>query len=261
MKKLAMLAIILLTALCLAGCVKLHSDTVIEKDGSGTASLTLSLSPTAAEIAQEMKELGMDEEQDMEMPSFDDIKKDDFAKAAEGHGVTITKFEKSTVEGSDQLDIQMDFKDLKGLSFVMGSAMGGEAGDGYGIFEAADGNFVLKQTHYEFSPEELAVLEGPEEASADEGAESTPPGEITDEEKAQRQMALMGKLMGAMAELDVKLTVTVPGEVIESNAMTLEGNTSIWAVNASNMMNQQQADMAPVIKFSSKGLNIEPLKE
>jgi len=64
-----------------------------------------------------------------------------------------------------------------------------------------------------------------------------------------------------MAELDVKFTITVPGEVIESNAPTVEGNTSIWAINASNMMSQQGADMEPVITFSSKGLKITPLEE
>ena len=48
MKKLAMLAtisLIALAALSLTGCIKAHSDTVIEKDGSGTATLTMSMSP------------------------------------------------------------------------------------------------------------------------------------------------------------------------------------------------------------------------
>ena len=263
MKILAMLTVVALASLSLTGCVQMYSDTVIDKDGSGTASLTLSLSPTGAELIKEMKELEMDKDQNMEMPLFEDINKDDLVKAAKGHGVKIKKFEKGTVEGREQIDILMEFEDLEGLSYVMGSAMGGKAGDGYGIFETADGNFVLKATHYDFPAEETEVAENPETATEAEtrSKESSGTPAMTDEEKAQKQMAMMGKLMGAMAELDVKFTITVPGEIIESNAPTVEGNTSVWAVNANNMMSQQGADMEPVITFSSKGLKIKPLEE
>ena len=263
MKKLAMLTIVALAALGLTGCVQMYSDTIIEKDGSGTASLTLSLSPTGAELIKEMKELEMDQDQNMEMPLFEDINEDDLVKAAKGHGVKIKKFEKSTVEGAEKIDILMEFEDLEGLSYVMGSSMGGEAGTGYGIFETADGNFILKAAHYDFPADEtegVEVIETAPEAEAQSKESSDTPA-MTEEEKAQKQMALMGKLMGAMAELDIKFTITVPGEIIESNAPTVEGNTSIWAVNASNMMSQQGTDMEPVITFSSNGLKIKPLKE
>ena len=72
----------------------------------------------------------------------------------------------------------------------------------------------------------------------------------------QKQMQVMGTLMGAMAELDVSLKITVPGDIIESNAPVQEGRTSIWAINSSNMMTAGQ-DMEPVITFSGKGLKIK----
>jgi len=264
MKKLAMLAAVALIAMGLTGCVQLHSDTVIAKDGSGTASLTISLSPAMQDLFKDMKDLEMDQDQDMDFPVFDDIKKDDLAKAAEGHGVKIKKFEKAVVNGREQLDIVMDFEDLEGLSYVMSNVMGEEPGDGMGIFETADGNFVLKEAHYDFPAPPAAPAapaEGAEPAPEAESKDSTESPAMTDEEKAQKQMEVMGKMMGAMAELDVKFTITVPGEIIESNAPTVEGNTSIWAINASNMMSQQGQDMDPVITFSSKGLKIKPLKE
>ncbi|MEN8007748.1 MAG: hypothetical protein ABFS42_12080 [Candidatus Krumholzibacteriota bacterium] len=263
MKKLAILAIVALTALSLTGCVKMHTDTIIDKDGSGTASLTMSMSPTGAEIMEEMKELDMDEEQgmDMDMSMFDDIDKDDFTKAAEDHGVTVKKFDKGLVDGREQLDILLEFEDLKGLSYVLGSSMGAETGGGFGIFEAPDGNFILKSTRYDFPPEEIEEMEEIETAPGTDGGESSETSGMTEEEKAQKQMALMGKLMGAMAELDIRFAITVPGEVIESNAPTVEGNTSIWEINASNMMSQQGNQAEPVITFSSKGLDIKPLKE
>ena len=49
-----------------------------------------------------------------------------------------------------------------------------------------------------------------------------------DPEQMQKQMELMGKLMASISELDVSMKITVPGEIVESNAPTVEGNTSIW---------------------------------
>jgi hypothetical protein len=262
MKKFALLAtisLIGLAALSLTGCIQAHSDTVIEKDGSGTATLTMSMSPAMTEVIQEMEELDMTQGQEMDVPKFDDINKDDLVKAAKGHGVKITKFEKGTVDGREKLDIAMDFEDLKSLSYVMGSLMGGNPGEGMGIYETADGNFVLKQATYDFPPEPAGEVEDSEPApKAEDQTEKAP---MTPEEKSAKQMEIYGKLMSTVAELDVRLTVTVPGEIIESNAPTVEGNTSIWAINSSNMMNQQDQDMEPVITFSSKGLKIKALKE
>ena len=67
-------------------------------------------------------------------------------------------------------------------------------------------------------------------------------------------------LLKHVGELDVRRTITVPGEVISSNAREVEGRTSIWAINASNMMSQSQ-DMTPEIVFSGAGLKIKPVKE
>jgi hypothetical protein len=255
MKKFIVLAIVALTALSLSGCIQVKSDTAIEKDGSGTASLAFSLSPGMADAIKEMEELGMDEGQDVDVPKLDEINREDIEKACKGHGVKITKFEKTEAPDT-ALDIALEFEDLKGLSYVMASIMGGEPGEGMGIYETADGNYILKAARYEF-PDEPAkpAKEAPEAAEQSEGPE------LTDEEKAQKQMALYGKMMGAIAELDIRFTVTVPGEVIESNAPTVEGMTSIWAINSGNMMNMQDETMEPVIKFSSEGLDIEPLKE
>ena len=259
MKIFAKLAIIALAATALTGCVQMHSDTIIEKDGSGTATMKLSLSPGMAEAMKEMEDLGMNEGQDMDVPEFDKIDKKELEKAIKGHGVKITKFEKDTTDGNMMVDINLSFEDLKGLSYVMGSIMGDDPGDGMGIFETADGNYVLKQAFYDF-PEEPAKDTDESEDEEEASTKSDAPV-LTDEEKAQKQMALMGKMMGAMGELDIKFTITVPGEIIESNAPVVEGNTSIWAINAGNMMSQQDNDMEPVITFSSKGLKIKPIKE
>ena len=81
-----------------------------------------------------------------------------------------------------------------------------------------------------------------------------------DPAQMQKQMEIMGKLMGAMAELDVSFKITVPGEIVSTNAPLTEGKTSVWSINSGNMMTMDQ-DMEPEIVFSGKGLKLKPIKE
>lgn len=247
--KTRMLPVLLAVAvLGLSGCVQMKSETTIEADGSGTATMQLSLSQTVSEAIKEMQEMDMDMGQDMEFPALDKVKKEDLEKAAEGHGVQIKKFSQDKVDGRDVMSIEMTFKDLKGFSYVMNKVMGEGGGEGgLGIFDAGDGNFVLREAEYDF-PADEPVEEEP--------AEETPAAEM-DPAMMQKQMELMGKLMGAMAEMDIQMFITVPGDIIASSAPTVEGRTSKWIVNSSNMMTMQN-DMTPEITFSGKGLTLKP---
>lgn len=237
--------------LALSGCVQMHSTTTIEADGSGTASMTMSFSQTVAEAMKEMQDSNMDMGQGMEFPSFDDIKKDDLEKAAKEHGVQIKKFSKDMVDGREVMTIELAFKDLKGFSYVMNGVMGEDGGKGgLGIFDAGDGNFVLRSTEYEFPAE----AEAPEEPAEEEA-----PAQQVDPDMAAKQMELMGKLMGAISELDILMEITVPGDIVSSNAPTVEGRKSIWKVNSENMMTVQN-EMEPEITFSGKGLSLKPTK-
>ena len=249
MKRFAMLAMVLGGALALSGCIQLHSDTVIDEDGSGTASLTMSVSTDVAEAIKEMQAMETGQSEDMDFPMFEDIKKDEIAEAGKDHGVKVAKFEKNVVDGRQTLEMVLDFETLEGLSFVMNKAMGGGMGGGYAIFDAGDGNFVLRAHDYGF----------PEEPEEEEEAEEETPAE-QDPEQMQKQMEVMGKLMASISELDVSFKITVPGDIVESNAPAVEGRTSTWAIDSSNMMQQDQ-NTEPEIVFAGKGLKIKPLTE
>ncbi len=256
MKKLMLLAVTLLAALNLTACVNFQSQTNIKSDGSGVAQMSMSMSPSIQEALAEMKELDSSQSEDMDFPLMDDLQKDEIEKAAKGHGVKVKKFEKAMVDGRETLEIVMEFDDLKGLTYVMNRVMGeGGSGDGMGIFDAGDGNFVLRQTHYDF-PDEPAAEEEVEEEPAD----ATDDMQNMDPAQMQKQMEIMGKLMGAMAELDVSFKITVPGEIVSTNAPLTEGKTSVWSINSGNMMTMDQ-DMEPEIVFSGKGLKLKPIKE
>ncbi|PIV80514.1 hypothetical protein COW53_09280 [bacterium CG17_big_fil_post_rev_8_21_14_2_50_64_8] len=233
--------------LALGGCMQLHSTTIVNKDGSGTVTMKISLSQSVAEALKEMSEL--DPDSDQKMPDFSSIDRDEMEKAAKKHGVKITKFSKGDQDGHMILDLGMEFKDLKGLSYVMDHAMGEGGNDGMGIFDAGDGNLVLRSTQYDFPTDE-------DEKSVEVESEMPDTSDM-DPAKMQKMMELTGKLMGAISEMDVRLEITVPGDIVSSNAPQTEGRTSIWSINSSNMMTAGQ-NTEPEIVFSGKGLKIKP---
>lgn len=253
MKKLLLLAVMVLAAVNLTGCVNFHSQTDIKSDGSGTAVMNISISEAVEQAIIDMKAIDPNQSGEVDFPMLDELKKADLEKAGKSHGVKVTKFDKAVADGRKNLTIELAFEDLKGLSYVMGKIMGEEdKGDGLGIFDAGDGNFVLRQARYEFPPE-------PADEAAKEAPESAEP-QAVDPAQMQKQMEVMGVLMGAMSELDVSFAITVPGDVVSSNAPATDGRTSTWSINAGNMMTADQ-NMDPEIVFSGKGLKIKPLTE
>lgn len=258
MKRTMSCILVLALAVGAAGCVQMHSETTINDDGSGTATLAIGISQSMLEAIKEMQELDPDASGDMEMPAFDEIQRDRIEKAIKPYDVKLTEFEKSDADGRESIRLAFAFKDLKGLSAVMAATLGEDPEDGMGIYETGDGNYVLKQARYDFSdmplPEQEEEAEAPASEEADPAAEQTP-------EQMQRQMELVGKMMASMSELDISVRITVPGDIIETNAPQQEGRTSIWTINSSNMMTAGE-DMDPVITFSGKGVKIKnALKE
>ncbi|MCP4570772.1 MAG: hypothetical protein GY838_00310 [bacterium] len=252
MKKLVLAMATLLALTSLTGCLRMHNEVVLEKDGSGSMTFEMGITQTVADALQEMQALDPTN-QDMEMPSLDEMNKDDIQKAVKPYDVKLTKFDRSTVDGRENIAMAFDFKDLKGMSAAMSAVMGGAGdGDGLGIYDAGDGNFVLKQATYDFSDMPMPEKK---EAETEPAAPTAQTPEVM-----QKQMELMGKLMGSLSELDVRMAITVPGDIVESNAPEQDGRTSIWIINGENMMTQGQ-NMEPVITFSGKGLKIKSLTE
>jgi hypothetical protein len=229
----------------LAGCVTFHSSLVIEPDGSGTCSLDYSVSESVKAALAESGSLGGEGK---DMPSIEDFDRADMEKRAKENGVTITSFEHKTVDGRESLAINMKFKDVTGLSRVMHTS-GGDDGV-MAILRDADGNYVLTSI-----PDPNPPAAEPEEPAK----EVTEAAEPEDPAKA---MEVMGKLMASINELDVRMEITVPGDVLSSSAPTVEGRTSIWTINGANIMDAQNMTMEPEITFAKAGVNIDaPLRE
>jgi hypothetical protein len=250
MKTLLKLFVVLALVAMMSGCVQMHMDTEVKKDGSGTMEMTLSLSKVLTDAIEEMGTEDMDDDIG-NIGSMLDMDEKVLKEKVKGHGVTVKKHKRSVVEGRETLNVAFEFKDLEGLSFAMGEVMG-EGDGGMAIIDLGDGKYALRP--YEYNWPEKADAEAEVEAEDETDAEEMDP------EKMQKQMELMGKLMGAMGELEINMKITVPGDIIESNAPIVEGRTSIWSVDSSNMMTAG-GDMEPNIIFSSKGLKLKAIKE
>jgi hypothetical protein len=181
-----------------------------------------------------------------------DADKDELQKKLKPHGVKITKFEDKMVDGRKTLEISYEFKDLEGLSRAMSAMGSGDSGGGLAVFDNGDGTYTLGAYDYGWPAPEEEEEEAQDEASMEM--------DQLDPEMMGKQMELMGKLMGAMNELDILMTMTVPGEIVDTSAPEREGNKAIWAINSSNMMSMDQ-DMTPRVTFKAKGLKMKTIQE
>lgn len=253
-RRLITLALAMLAVALFCGCMQVHTDTVIDKNGGGTATMSMSISQNVLEAIEQMQELDPDSEAG-DLPNFDEIDEGEIKDRLKGFNVKLTKFEKKDVDGRQTVIMEYKFDDMKGLSVAMGSFMGDSDGDenGLGIFDAGDGNLVLRPATYDlpaWEEEEDEVEEEAEDMSMEQ----------MDPEAMQKQMAIMGTLMASASELDVSMKITVPGDIVSTNAPEQDGRTSIWSINSNNMMTAG-GDMKPEIVFSGKGVNIKPMTE
>ncbi len=250
MKILLKIFVLAALAAMMTGCVQMHMDTEIKKDGSGTMDMTLSLSKVLTDAIEEMGTEDMDDDIG-NITAIMDLDKKDLEKTVKSHDVKVKKFKKSVVDGRETLHVTFQFKSLEGLSYAMSEVMG-ESEGGMAIIDIGNGQYALRPYEYHWP----AKAEEKEEEVAEEEMNM----DDMDPAKMQKQMELMGKLMGAMGELDVSMKITVPGEIIKSNAPDVEGRTSTWSINSSNMMTAG-GSMEPDIIFSSKGLKLKAVKE
>lgn len=239
----AMLAVLVLAA---SGCVQMNMSTTIDKDGSGTMEMTMTLSQVVSESLEDLKTMqGAEELADMDqLMSLD---KDELQKRVKDHGVKIKTLDRSPIDGREGVRIVLDFQDLEGLSYAMRELTG--EGEGLAVVDLGDGTYALRSHDYGW----------PEEPEDEEEAVDMSPAEM-DPEMMGKQMELMGKMMAAMGEMEFVMKMTVPGDIVRTSATRTEGRTAIWTVNQSNMMSAG-ADMEPDVVFSAKGLKMKTVKE
>lgn len=240
MKKLGLLAIVVLVA-ALAGCVQIKMATDIAKDGSGTYTMTYSVSQEVEQTLTELSALGGEMAAEMdEAPDFADFDRDEFAAKIGKHGVKLVSYANDVVDGRRNVELKLSYPDLESFSEGVGGTIGGS---GLKIIKHGDGNYEL--TSYE--------LPTPEKSDAVKDAAQEDMNAAM--QNAAKSMELMGRLMAHISEMSMAVAITLPGDIVESNAHRVEGRTCIWEINANNMM--QAEGMEPRVVFSGKGLSLK----
>lgn len=240
MRKLILL--LLVTALSATGCIQMHMDTAIQKDGSGVMTMEYGMSPSVAEALAEMAKMpgGGDDQ----TPTLDSFKADQLEESCRKNGCKLKDFE----HAETKVSFAVEFPSLEKLSMALSDGQA-FAGGGFALYRTAGGDYTIREFEYEGEP----VVEEEAEAEVAEPAEAE---QEFNPEDMQKSMEMMGKLMGAAGELKVSMRITVPGDVIEHNAHRIEGRTLIWEIDSSNMMTMG-GEMEPNIVFSGKGLSID----
>jgi sugar phosphate isomerase/epimerase len=244
------LIVLLVTATGLStGCMKMHLETVIDQDGSGTTTLTYAMSTEVAAAFSKMDAAG-GSGLEGGPPALSEMSREQMEEICRQAGIKLVSHDYQDDGKNVSLTMKLGFSDLASLSRAMnvinGSAAGSEQ-EMLAIESTGDGNYVLR----------TVKVPG---AAADENDEDLEEAlaDMSDMADMQESMAAMSTLMAHLGDLDVRMAITVPGDVIHSNAMEVEGRTSIWTINAANMMQAEGLDMSPEIRFSGQGLKLRP---
>ena len=98
-------ALLLVTAFLCTGCIQMHMDTTIDKDGSGTMTMTYGMSPSVAEAMAELAEMpGSDDEK---APTMDDFDEETLKKACKRHDCKLKDFSKTVLNEIVKLPVEI----------------------------------------------------------------------------------------------------------------------------------------------------------
>ena len=242
--RLLLLPALALLAWTTSGCVHMHMETVIDPDGGGACTVSYAIGREVADAVAALNALGAGPATER-LPSLDGLGRDEVARICAAHGVTLVDHRYTGAAAGQRLDLALAFDDVGALSAVLAGL--GDGGGGVMRIDANDdGTYTLRTAPA--APE----ADGEPPAPADR----RPPASADEMGRMQRSMPHLGVLMAHLDELDVLMTITVPGDVIHSNAMEVEGRTSIWSVNAANVGHATGGGMDPVIRFAGDGVTI-----
>lgn len=235
-----------LLAFSLTGCVEINIETELKKDGSGKTEMEFVILPSTSEILAELAAIG--DVPDVDIARLVNLDGKELQAVVESHGVKVKKFKSRLKDDMQTISFRLEYKDLEGHAFAL-DQISGEHGAGHlGFFDAGEGNLLLKGTVYEFPVE---VEE--EDTAAVETEEVS-------QEVMVKQSELFGRLWRSVNELTLFRSITVPGDLVGSNAMETDGRTSTYWMDESNR-SEAKDNFDPNIVFSGKGMKIKPMEE
>lgn len=248
-----MLFLALTLTIFIAGCIDYDEALELNADGSGTMALHLTLYKHSFEaFTKMMSAFSEDTTTDTSMFKLftrEDLEKD--LKDRKG-GVKLLDFKEQQTDSTVIYDIKYSFKDLKEMMAIneeMGKKeMVGESGSVPEVAFSKDKSGLWRFSR-EFQGASLGEMMPGE---ADTTTAETPPPDTTVAKDSLAEsfaqgidsaMSQMGSMMTGMAEMmkqsfanhRMRLTAKFPGTVVESNATSVNGNTTTWEYKFTDM--------------------------
>ena len=165
---------------------------------------------------------------------------------AEPAGVRIRDFLSEVREGRRTVAFGMDFDSLEGFSWVLCNVLD-EKSAGLGVFAGDAGTLVFQDAVYDFAALAAQVPALPDR---------TDPGD----EAMDAYLELRDVINAQAPAAAVVNVVRVPGDVVETDATTVEGRTCTWDLDFAAIVADKDT-LKPRIVFHGDGLTIEPLAD
>ena len=267
----------LLILLIVTGCFDYEETLVFNKDGSGSMQMHYAvdksylnqLKTMYEQMAASMPELEIPDDPSETMFNEDHIRQ---TLAEEQSSVTLDHYRISETETSKVWDMKFSFGDINDLE-VLDKAL--SPPDEYSeqeeqaqedeepfLVEQPDGTLLYSRSvsddeEYEgsggddyYSDEEYGNYdEGYDAGSEDEYDDESEPSplEVDMEQGLDQLTGEMEKMAEGMEDHKIRFVITFPGEIIESNADEVNGNTAVWEYNLGDLQGQVP-DQRAVIK-------------
>ncbi len=275
-------ALIAAFVMVFAGCIDYQETLVLKEDGSGTIKFHYGFDK---EVAQKLDSLSMNlSETPMEGGGMaEDVwsREEIESELNDKHpGVKLVDYRESEDDQWKITELEFSFKslsDFEAFSTVMDSTKGegDESVLDRSFVKQPDGTWLF--THRLMNSDESEEMTAPQfdmsdfdmpemgDSSNDEPAEESSHDESEEMDdsddtsgfgegfegfdKAMSGFAEgMGSLMSSVGKAKVRISVTFPGEIIETNATSTEGNTAVWEFSGMELMNVGTREMTAKIK-------------
>lgn len=248
--------------LAVVGCIDYQETITLNDDGSGTINIRYAINKAYLDQAAQFGEGEDSESYDEmdEMPSEDEIREQ--LEMTES-SVKLVSFEESETEKWRIWAMEFSFEKLSDFNEI-GQALADEEDydssdepqrsyvkqpDGMWLFAHSlsgggdAGEFELDEVYDETdmpSDSEFAeAMKQMQEAMGEYSDESEEEGDDEEMPEADSAMAALAEGMEMMfsgaAEAKLKLTVTFPGKIVETNATSVEGKTAVWEASLLSM--------------------------
>lgn len=213
----------------IGGCIKANEEITLNKDGSGSCTLTYGMSEQSIQQLQAMakQQEGGEMEMDMDAFEFDENKVKESFEALKDKGVTLKDVKAEVKDGWKYITVDFDFQSLNGL------AESDTPLEGFSLSKDDSGNYVF--------------MTGSGEAA-----------EVTPEQAEEAKM-----MAGMFAGMRIQIRINVPTKVIETNA-PVKGDSYaewVWDIDKDPVALVKMENEGMKLVFDGTGVDIPAFQE